>query len=69
MIQSFEKISKESDLESIASDLALLPASHLMALGMTTCHSLNRIDGALIGDPLDVKCSSLQIGRSRTRLT
>lgn len=61
-----------SDYENIYPSLEASPpgflapvrhVSHLpygpLLIGMTTCHSLTRIDGNLIGDPLDLKVSTI----------
>jgi len=36
-------------------DIGSLPASGHLVVGMSICHDLNRIDGQIQGDPLDVK--------------
>lgn len=46
---------ENNSIQQLIKDVSILPNESVMVRGMASCHSLNKINGELSGDPLDVK--------------
>ncbi|KAJ8916563.1 hypothetical protein NQ315_000207 [Exocentrus adspersus] len=46
---------EDDKLKTVLKDVKALPVTSQLIRGMAACHSLNKIEGAVCGDPLDVK--------------